>query len=143
MRPTEIKLVKKPNILVVEDDRDQRKLMVHLIRESLSCEIVEATDGLAALTMMLQEKLMPDLILLDLLLPYLGGVEFLSIIRGRSEFDHVPVIVSTAVAESTGIRGELGNRIQGFLAKPINGDRLLEKLVGALHPILFRVDYHN
>lgn len=89
MRPTRIKLCKIPKILIVEDDSSQMQLMVKLIREALDCEIVEAPDGLEALKIMLQDKQVPNLVLLDLILPFLSGIEFLKIIRGRAEFDHI------------------------------------------------------
>lgn len=141
MKPTEIKLSKSAKILIVEDDSDQRRLLVKLVRQAFECEILEAADGLEALRIVLEEKQVPNLILLDLMLPYLSGVEFLTVVRGRTEFDQVPIVVCTSVAETSEMRGVLGNRIQGYLVKPINREKLLEKLVAALHPIMFRVDY--
>ena len=143
MLPTRIQLSKSPKILIVEDDGDQRRLMVKLIRASLDCEILEAADGLEAAEIMLRDKQAPDLILLDLMLPYLSGPEFLAIVRGRPEFDHVPVIVCTAVAETSEIRGKISHRIQGYVVKPVSKDILLEKLLAALHDIKIRVDYHG
>ncbi len=143
MRPTRIKLCKIPKILIVEDDSSQMQLMVKLIREALDCEILEASDGLEALKIMLQDKQVPNLVLLDLILPFLSGIEFLKIIRGRPEFDHIPVVVCTSVAETNEIREIMGAGIQGYLAKPINRVTLLDKLLAAFHDIRFRVDYQH
>ena len=141
MRPTEIKLSKTARILIIEDDKDQRRLLVKFIRQAFACEILEAEDGLEGLRIMLQDKQVPSLVLLDLMLPYMSGVEFLNVIRGRTEFDEVPVVVCSSVADTSEMRGILSNCIQGYLVKPINKEKLLEKLVAALHPIMFRVDY--
>ena len=84
---------------------------------------------------------MPDLVLLDLMMPCLTGVEFLSIVQGRPEFDHVPVVVCTALAETKEIRGKTRNHIHSYLVKPINREKLLVKLLAALHDIAVRVDY--
>lgn len=87
--------------------------------------------------------MLPNLVLLDLILPFLSGIEFLKIIRGRPEFDHIPVVVCTSVAETNEIREIMGDGIQGYLAKPINRVKLLDKLLAAFHDIRFRVDYQH
>jgi len=141
MKPTEIKLAENAKILIVEDDSDQRRLLVKIVKEAFGCEILEVEDGLEALKIMLQDKQVPNLILLDLMMPYLSGVEFLTILRGRPEFDQIPVVVCTALAETNEIKGKIGNQIQGYLVKPINRAKLLEKILDALHSITIRVDY--
>jgi len=141
MKPTEIKLAENAKILIVEDDSDQRRLLVKIVQEAFGCEILEAEDGLEALKIIIQGKQVPNLILLDLMMPCLTGVEFLTIVRGRPEFDHIPVVVCTALAETNEIKGKIGNHIQGYVVKPIKRVKLLEKMLDALHPITVRVDY--
>ena len=97
MQPTGIKLCKVPRILIVEDDISQRQLMVKLSRAAFDCEILEASDGLEALMIMLLDNQVPDLVILDLILPCMNGVEFLKIVRGRPEFNHIPVVVCSSV----------------------------------------------
>ena len=140
LKPTEIKLAENAKILIVEDDSDQRRLLVKIVQEAFGCEILEAEDGLEALKMMLQDKQAPNLILLDLIMPCLTGVEFLSIVRGKPEFDQIPIVVCSAIAETHEIR-RIGNQIQGYLVKPINREKLLEKMLEALHSVTVRVDY--
>ncbi|MCH7756184.1 response regulator [candidate division KSB1 bacterium] len=110
-------------------DSDQRRLLVKIVREAFGCEILEAEDGLEALKIIIQGKQVPNLILLDLMMPRLTGVEFLTIAQGRPEFDHVPVVICTALAETKEIRGKIGNHIHGYLVKPINKEKLLVKRV--------------
>ncbi len=141
MKPTEIKLAENAKILIVEDDSDQRRLLVKIVQEAFGCEILEAEDGLEALKMMLQDKQAPNLILLDLIMPWLTGVEFLTIVRSRPKFDHIPIVVCTALAETKEIKGKIGNYIQSYVVKPINQAKLLEKILDALHPVTVRVDY--
>ncbi len=141
MKPTEIKLAKNAKILIVEDDSDQRRLLVKIVQEAFSCEILEAEDGLEALRLIIQGKQVPNLILLDLMMPCLTGVEFLSVVRGRPEFDQIPIVVCTAIAETHEIKGKIINQIQGYLVKPISRAKLLEKILDALHPVIVRVDY--
>ncbi len=143
MKPTEIKLVENAKILIVEDDSDQRRLLVKIVGEAFGCEILEAEDGLEALKIIMQGKQAPNLILLDLLMPRLTGVEFLTLFRGRPEFHHIPVVVCTALTETKEIKGKIGNHIQGYLVKPIKRTKLLEKMLYALRPITVRVDYQS
>ncbi len=142
MRPKKIKLAEKAKILIVEDDSDQRRLLVKIIQEAFSCEILEAEDGLEALKIIIQDKQVPNLILLDLMMPCLTGVEFLTIVRGRPEFDQIPIVVCTALAETKEIKGKIGNHIQSYVVKPIKRAKLLEKILEVLHPVTIRVDYH-
>ena len=141
MKLKEIKLAENSKILIVEDDSDQRRLLVKIVKEAFGCEILEAEDGLEALKIMLQDNQVPHLILLDLMMPCLTGVEFLTIVRGRPEFDQIPIVVCTALAETHEIKGKIGNQIQGYLVKPINREKLLEKILDALHAVTVRVDY--
>ncbi len=141
MKPTEIKLTENAKILIVEDDSDQRPLLVKIVQEAFGCEILEAEDGLEALKIIIQGKQVPNLILLDLIMPWLTGVEFLTIVRSRPKFDHMPIVVCTALAETKEIKGKIGNHIQSYLVKPIKRPKLLEKMLDALHPITARVDY--
>ena len=112
-------------------------------KEAFDCEILEASDGLEALKIMLLDNQVPDLVLLDLMMPRLTGVEFLTIVQSRPEFDHVPVVVCTVLAETKEIRGKIGNHIHIYLVKPINKEKLLDKLVAALDDIVVRVDYQS
>ncbi len=141
MKPTEIKLTENAKMLIVEDDSDQRRLLVKIVQEAFGCEILEAEDGLEALKIIKQGKQVPNLILLDLMMPCLTGVEFLCVVRGRPEFDQIPIVVCTALAETHEIKGKIGNQIQGYLVKPINRAKLLEKILDALSPVTVRVDY--
>ena len=141
MKPTEIKLAENAQILIVEDDNDQRRLLVKIVQEAFGCEILEAEDGLEALKIIIPSKQVPNLILLDLMMPCLTGVEFLTIVRGRPEFDQIPIVVCTALAETKEIKGKIGNHIQSYVVKPINRAKLLEKMLEALHPVTVRVDY--
>jgi len=141
MQPIEIKLAKRAKILIVEDDAQQMRLLVKHICQALDCDILEAMDGLAALRIMLKDNQIPDLILLDLMLPYLSGVEFLTVVRGRTEFQEIPVVVCTAISDRSEIKARIARNIHSYLVKPIRREKLLEKVLDALRPIRFRVDY--
>lgn len=83
----------KSKILLVDDEADARLVLKeHLAEEA--CEWREACNGREALQVM--EEFMPDLILLDLLMPEMDGLSFLNRIRSEIRYQWLPVIVVTA-----------------------------------------------
>ncbi|MFW5689308.1 MAG: response regulator [Spirochaetota bacterium] len=90
-------------VLVVEDEAELNR-MIRDYLESRGLQTLEALDGAAAVRMVFENK--PDIVLLDLNLPLLDGMDVARTIRSQSD---VPVIVATA-------RGEEEDRIDGFEA---------------------------
>ena len=84
-------------ILVVEDNEDVRKI-VTVYLGSNGYEILEAADGLEGLKMAQEER--PDIILFDVLLPRLDGIEALKRLRKTPWGAGVPVIMMSAVLQS-------------------------------------------
>ena len=75
--------------------------------------------------------------------PYVTGVEVLSIIRAREEFDDVPIVICTSISGTSEIKGKIDQAIQGYLVKPITRRKVVEKILPTLHDFVFRVDYKN
>jgi len=89
-------------ILVIEDDAASRHLIARLLRHQ-GYETLSAGNGEQALRMLSFMK--PALILLDLMMPVMDGMEFLKILQKNYQWANVPVIVWTAtVSESQSIR---------------------------------------
>lgn len=80
-------------ILVVEDFDDTR-LMLKRFLEGKGCVVVEGKDGQEAMEMAIREP--PDLILMDLRMPVLDGLNATRLLRERKELDDVPVVAVTA-----------------------------------------------
>lgn len=85
------------NVLVVDDDAEYCQIVAQVLRD-LGCSVRTATDGAAALAL-LQEPSRPDLILLDLVMPTMDGVEFLGRLRDHPDrrLARVPVVVMTGM----------------------------------------------
>jgi CheY-like chemotaxis protein len=81
-----------PTILVCDDEPSLRELVRAVLGSQYT--FVEADDGPRALA--LARELHPDLIVLDLMLPGMSGIEVLDILRGDPELSSIPVIVVTA-----------------------------------------------
>jgi DNA-binding response OmpR family regulator len=113
-------------VLVIEDDHDIRKVIAsYLEREGLN--VVEAPDGLKGLE--LADQAPPDLVILDLMLPAMGGYEVMRRLRERGP---VPIILVTA-------RGEEADRVVGlelgaddYVVKPFSPRELVARVNAVL-----------
>jgi CheY-like chemotaxis protein len=113
-------------ILICEDEPALREL----IRASLDggYRFVEASDGYIALQ--LARELAPDAVILDLMLPGLGGLEVLAELRADERLGGTPVLVITAWSETREDLVAAG--ADDFLAKPFDPDQLNSKLASLL-----------
>ncbi|MBX3252208.1 MAG: response regulator [Myxococcales bacterium] len=111
-----------PTILAVEDDPDLRSLLT-IVLEQEGYVVTTATNGREALSRV--EEQMPDLILLDLRMPVMSGVEFVAQYQARyGSGPRAPFIVMTAGEHASRRCQQLGGR--GFLPKPFSADELVE-----------------
>lgn len=83
-------------VLVAEDYADSREMLKFLL-EADGYEVLEAADGYEAVEKAVEEK--PDLILMDIAMPVLDGLQATEAIRRHDELNEVPVIVLTAYGE--------------------------------------------
>jgi len=106
-------------ILVIEDDSNIRETL-KLVLESENHEVHTATDGIAGLKSLAQLET-PDLIMTDIIMPKMGGLEFLNSLQSYPEYAKIPVIFLSGE--------ELPQEInQPFLIKPFSIDDLIELL---------------
>lgn len=81
-------------VLLADDERDIRALLTTLL-SNVGYKVLEAADGLAAIKIACQEQ--PDVILLDVSMPAVGGLEVLKWLRGNPVTRWIPVILVTAL----------------------------------------------
>ncbi len=113
-------------VLVVDDDMINRMLLKTLLKKNASVsEILEAENGSEALEKLKKEADV-NIILLDVMMPVLNGVEFLKIFRAEMSNSHIPVIVLTT--DDTRKTEVLENGANDFLRKPILGEDLNQKI---------------
>ncbi|HLG16893.1 MAG TPA: response regulator [Blastocatellia bacterium] len=80
-------------ILIVEDSEDVRRMLVRLL-ETASYSVLTASDGVGGLQTADGDR--PDLIITDLNMPRLDGVQMITMLRALPDYDHVPIIALTA-----------------------------------------------
>jgi len=111
-------------VLVVEDDPSVRGLL-HTLLSAEGYEVATASDGLAGLVKVTASK--PALVLLDLMMPDLGGVRVLEELRDDPELADIPVIVVTGKIDAVpGMRALLGD--DNVFVKPFAVAELLTRV---------------
>jgi len=118
-------MISMKTVLYIEDNPHNRRLVRRTL-ERRGYSIVEAVDGLSGLQMVREMK--PPLILLDIGLPKMDGMEVVSRIKADTELNHIPVIALTASA----MRGDRERFLEAgcddYLSKPIQVLELLDKV---------------
>ena len=102
-------------ILIVEDHKDSRDVLVALLQFS-GYRITEAGNGLQALEKARSEK--PDLIVMDLQLPGMMGIEAAKILKEEESTAHIPIIAYTALLNETLKEEALKVGMKSFIDKP-------------------------
>lgn len=115
----------RPRILTV-DDAKQVRLIAERALAAYDCDVNEATNGFNALFAM--EKVLPDLVLLDVSMPVMGGLEMLTMMRSNPTLLEIPVIMLTSPADHAA-RAEIDALgVSGTLVKPFNEVTLVERI---------------
>lgn len=117
------------SVLIVEDDRDIAELVELYLRDA-GYRTERATDGQRALE--LWRAAAPDLVLLDIGLPKLDGLEVLRHVRSDSSRPQVPVILLTARAEEVDELLGLGLGADDYITKPFSPRKLLARVKAVL-----------
>lgn len=107
----------RQKILIVDDELDALTALKRAL-ESDNYNVVEATDGLSAIEKVKAEN--PDVVLLDLMMPEMDGIEACKHLKSDPKYKHIPIIMLTA-------KGEIDNKIEGiemgaddYVTKPFN-----------------------
>ena len=120
----------KPRILVVDDDPALQKLVVALLQRA-EFDPISANNAMEAANILKQPPL-PEVIVLDLMMPEISGIDFLKQMRAKSIYDEIPVIILSALADPGQIREGLASGADRYLTKPY----LANNLVKTLHEVL-------
>lgn len=118
---------KKGTILIAEDNPINMKLL----RDILSFQgykIIEANDGKTALDLTRQNKDSIDLILMDLQLPEMDGLEVIRLVKSDDSTKDIPVFVISAHAMEIDMKRALKAGCNNYITKPINVEEFIEKI---------------
>jgi two-component system, OmpR family, alkaline phosphatase synthesis response regulator PhoP len=119
----------RERVLVVDDEETIRSLIKRIMQDA-GYDVTTAANGEEALNILSQQKeRSPDLVILDIMMPGLNGLEVLDIIRGR--FD-IPVIMLTAKQAVTTVRDALDIGADDYVRKPFRTTELVARVKAKL-----------
>jgi signal transduction histidine kinase len=111
----------KKSVLVVDDEPNGFDLIeAHLYREGY--QLIYAPSGIEALNCL--NTLMPDVILLDVMMPEMDGMEVCRKIKSTPHWQHIPIVMVTALSSKEDLARSLDAGADDFLSKPISGVEL-------------------
>ena len=123
----------RPILLVEDNPKDLELTLVALSRSRMANEVVVARDGVEALDYLRctgkhagRPKGNPAVVLLDLKLPKVGGLEVLETIKGDPALAAVPVVVLTSSREERDVLRSYENGVNAYVVKPVDFQEFLE-----------------
>lgn len=123
----------RPCVLVIEDDEHIGPLLVFML-ERHGYRVQACTDGRQARQFIESAAGAPQLVLLDVMLPFHDGFELLALIRARPDWQALPVLMLTAKASATDIERARALGATDYIQKPFQPDELLARLHGFIGP---------
>ncbi len=112
-------------LLVVEDNEDNRVIYGTILRK-LGFTVTEVADGESGIAIAQDDP--PELVLMDVGLPRMDGVEATRLLKADPRTAHVPVVALTAHALATEKQRALNAGVDGYLIKPIESGALLREI---------------
>ena len=123
-----MKNLKGKNVFIVDDDNLSRQLLRAILRDTPLKLVGEATTGEMALEAM--EKLQPDIVCLDIVMPGIGGIETLKVIREK--YPRTITLMISGEPRGDVVAQAIANGAAGFVVKPFNAGRVLDALKHAV-----------
>jgi two-component system, chemotaxis family, chemotaxis protein CheY len=126
----------EPDVLVVDDSAAIRKILHRVLRQTGMTigAIHEAGNGLEALELL--NKLDFSLVLSDINMPKMDGLQMLAAMKKRPEWRGIPVVMITTEGGETKVAEAVRLGAAGYVRKPFTADQIKEKLVGILEPAI-------
>lgn len=114
-----------PKILTVDDSKTIRMIIKKMF-SPYHCDLFEADNGLKGLAIAVEKN--PDLIILDIDMPGLNGLEVLMKLRNNDKYMKTPVFMLTAKSKATNVRMAMDLGVSAFIAKPFKKAELLDRI---------------
>src|SRR4051795_9851092 len=124
------------DVLVVDDSAAIRKILQRVLRQTGMAirTIHEAGDGQEALEVLKIHR--PDLVLTDINMPKMDGLQFLAAMKASEQWRGIPVVMITTEGGESKVAEAVRLGADGYVRKPFTADQIKEKLAGILAPVL-------
>ena len=121
--------MKAIRVLLVDDSAVMRKVVERSLRESgiALAEVLEANDGWEALAAAREKS--PDLILCDINMPTMDGIEFLRNLQGTESAWKIPVVMVSTEGGEGRVSEAMSSGAKGYISKPFTAEQLKSKIV--------------
>ena len=118
------------DVLIVDDSAAIRKILQRVLRQAELPlgQIYEAGDGLEALKTLDSQKV--DLVLADINMPNMDGLQLLNAVKSQSATKDVPMVMITTEGSSTKVMEAVSLGAAGYVRKPFTAEQIKEKLAG-------------
>jgi len=113
-------------ILVVDDMLSMRQVMMHMLRSLGFCDLGEATNGSEAFKKLSTQDY--DLLITDLHMPNIDGLELLQKVRNDKKLAHLPVLMVSCEDDKKKVQDLIAAKVSGFIIKPFNPQILSKHL---------------
>lgn len=108
------------NVLFIEDDTIERMKFERALKSINTIHnIIEAKNGEEALYILSNNTIIPDIILLDLNMPRMNGLDFLKQIKEHTNYQHIPIIILTTSKNKKDLLSCFKIGISGYISKPL------------------------
>ncbi len=129
MSPTD-----RPHVLVVDDMQNTRLLVRLLLEKQFNADVSEAPDGLGAITVAIKKP--PDLVVSDVAMPRMNGLELVKSLREMPQLADVPIILLTSKGEQVYRTRAAMLKVQDYLVKPFSPTTFMQLLSRYLKPVV-------
>lgn len=114
-----------PRVLYIEDD-DNNRMLVRRVLMVEGVDVIEATNARDGIDMALSDP--PDLILMDISMPEMDGLQATEVIRNHPQIAHIPVVALTANVMEGDRDRSLNAGCNGYIGKPIDVDTFAQQV---------------
>lgn len=121
------------HVLVCDDDSATRLAVTRIVAQRFSCRVSECADGAEALHIISQQPV--DLLLLDLQMPVMSGIEVVETLRKAEQTRSLPIVILSHIQDEPAIRHLIGLGVAGYVLKPPRPSSLLPKVERFLNPM--------
>ena len=125
--------MKKSKILIVDDDTHLAKTLKTRLQQNETYEVRIETNAADAVNSI--REFMPELVILDIMMPGLTGLEVLEKIRAQAELDTIPVVLLSAKGRETDVKEGIKRGATEYITKPFRPAALLECVKRLLHDL--------
>ena len=119
-------------IMIVDDCNTTRKLLGHYLR-SRGYSVVFAENGLDALEKLAINDV--NLIMTDLNMPYMDGIELIKTLRSDPELSEIPILMVTTENDDIERAKAISSGANGYMIKPVTGDAITENIISIIKQI--------